>query len=115
MPTFYCDGSQTRICYTCPDEKIRKVIPLPQKATVNEAEYLAIIAALEAALAKGFETVDIFSDSQLAIRQLNGEYATRQPRLAELGDQVWDITEKFYEVTFTWLPRWKNPAGIILG
>lgn len=52
--------------------------------TNNIAEYCALIAALELASYKKWQDIRIRSDSQLMVRQLNGEYKVKNPRLKEL-------------------------------
>ncbi|MAH49472.1 hypothetical protein CMI37_26855 [Candidatus Pacearchaeota archaeon] len=53
--------------------------------TNNEAEYLAVILALENIKLKQFE---IISDSELVIKQLTGEYKINKPHLALLHQKV---------------------------
>jgi ribonuclease HI len=53
--------------------------------TNNEAEYGAIIFALENTKEKEFELI---SDSELVIRQINGEYKITKPHLRELYEKV---------------------------
>ncbi len=58
------------------------------KATNNEAEYQALIWALERVKKYSFERVIHYSDSQLMVRQLRGEYAVRSKRLRPLFRKV---------------------------
>lgn len=54
--------------------------------TNNEAEYTAAIRALEIVKEKftdQLERVNFFSDSQLMVRQLNGEYKVKQPHIRD--------------------------------
>ncbi len=54
--------------------------------TNNEAEYTAAIRALELIREKftdQLERVDFYSDSQLMVRQLNGEYKIKQPHIRD--------------------------------
>ena len=53
--------------------------------TNNEAEYTAIISALSFVKEKEF---NLFSDSELVIKQLNREYQVRQGHLAKLKEEV---------------------------
>jgi ribonuclease HI len=72
--------------------------------TNNEAEYLAIIKALE--LAKKYsKKVHLQSDSELVIKQLNGEYRINKPHLKELFDKVENLEEGFEEVSYGNVPR----------
>ncbi len=56
--------------------------------TNNEAEYLALIAALEYLKDLRASEADICLDSELVVRQLNGEYKVKEPRLRALHGQV---------------------------
>lgn len=53
-------------------------------ATNNEAEYKAIHAGLEAGLKMNADSFILYSDSELAVRQLNGEYEVKKSSLADL-------------------------------
>ncbi len=50
--------------------------------TNNQAEYKAVILGLERAVALGATSVEVVSDSELLIRQANGEYKVKNPQLA---------------------------------
>src|SRR5205814_7292366 len=56
------------------------------KATNNVAEYRALIAALEKAKELGARRIIVRGDSELIIRQMNGEYRVKNPDLRELYD-----------------------------
>jgi len=75
--------------------------------TNNIAEYTAVIRALETAHRLGDKTVHIKSDSQLIVRQLNGEYKVKDPKLRPLKKQVEDLCYGI-EVEFEHIPREKN-------
>lgn len=53
-------------------------------ATNNVAEYAALIEALEAAVEDGVRELTIYSDSQLLVRQMNGQYKVKHPNLIPL-------------------------------
>jgi ribonuclease HI len=53
-------------------------------ATNNVAEYTALIRALELAAAHGARAVAIRMDSELVVKQVRGEYKTREAHLREL-------------------------------
>ena len=50
----------------------------------NVAEYVALLEALQHAVALNAKTLHVFSDSQVVVRQMTGEYACRSPRLYSL-------------------------------
>src|SRR5579864_6638930 len=51
----------------------------------NVAEYLALLEALQYALARKARTLHVYSDSQGVVRQMKGEYTGRSPRLYSLN------------------------------
>ena len=50
----------------------------------NVAEYVALLEALQCAVALGAKALHVYSDSQVVVRQMRGEYACRSPRLYSL-------------------------------
>ncbi len=113
----YCDGSLTKICYIF-EGSTPCIIPVTG-ITHNEAEYLAIISALEASQDKGIEDILLVSDSQLAIKQLNSEYAIKDKKMQRLALIAWRIAQEIGSrggvVKFEWVPREENLAGKVLG
>lgn len=54
-------------------------------ATNNVAEYRALVAGLAKALALGVDDVEVVSDSELLVKQMNGEYRVKNAALVELS------------------------------
>ena len=50
----------------------------------NVAEYVALLEALQYALDLKAKALHVFSDSEVVVRQMKGEYACRSPRLYSL-------------------------------
>ncbi len=72
--------------------------------TNNQAEYLAIIKALK--LLRGYgDSVRIFSDSQLVVKQLNGEYEVKSRNLKDLYRKVKELEKEFRDVKYLYIPR----------
>jgi len=72
------------------------VIQSPQGQTVqiakwvgwqdnNVAEYLALLEALQHAVAVKAKAIHVFSDSEVVVKQMTGQYACRSPRLYSLN------------------------------
>ena len=77
-------------------------------ATNNQAEYKALIKALKLLRDLGASRAKIFSDSQLLVKQLRGEYKVRNPELKKLFNEV-KKREKFFEsIEYKHIPREKN-------
>ncbi len=75
------------------------------RATNNEAEYRALIRALELAAQYTRTRVEVYMDSQLVINQLNGTYRVKEPRLAKLLAKVKEKAGRFQAVTYAQVPR----------
>ncbi len=60
--------------------------------TNNQAEYYAIIAALETAISLGARQVEIFSDSKLVVEQICGRYKIKNTALRPLYQEVVKLT-----------------------
>lgn len=76
--------------------------------TNNQAEYTAIIIGLEKAKALGAKRVEMYLDSELAARQLNGQYKVKDAGIAKRFLEVKNLMTKFDRVTFTHVRREKN-------
>ena len=82
--------------------------------TNNQAEYRAVIFALKKAKAllggkKAGETeVEVRMDSELIVKQLNGEYKIKEHDLQPLFIQVWNLRLDFKKVEFKHIPREHN-------
>ena len=76
--------------------------------TNNVAEYTALLSALQRAAELGLSRLKIFSDSELLVKQMRGEYAVRNPGLRPLYEQARDLVKGFTEVTITHVRREQN-------
>jgi len=87
------------------------------EATNNEAEYRAVIFALKKFKAlfgkKIAETsdIEIKSDSELIVRQLNGEYKILETKIGNLFLEIWNLKTDFKKVKFTLIGREKNKGA----
>ena len=82
---------------------LREVSKFVGVRTSNEAEYIALIEALREAIKLGADEVECYSDSELLVRQLRGEYAVRSPRLDALYRKLISIVGEFKSVSYTHL------------
>ena len=78
------------------------------RTTNNQAEYQAVIAALEEAIKLGATSVDLKSDSELVVRQINGRYRVKNPGLKPLYRQVKELQSSFQSCTIASVPRRQN-------
>ena len=81
------------------------------KATNNVAEYQALIAGLEVALDRGVERLDVFLDSELVVRQVNGQYKVKDAGLKPLHQQACLLLSRFHEVDVRHVRREQNAAA----
>jgi len=77
-------------------------------ATNNQAEYRAVIAALEEAVKLGAGEVEIRSDSELVVKQLKGRYRVKKASLRPLYQKVVQFTGSLEAFTITHIPREQN-------
>lgn len=77
-------------------------------ATNNVAEYTALITGLERALQFGVFDLDVYSDSELLVRQLNGEYRVKNAGLKPLYERVRQLAGQFRRVRYFHVPREQN-------
>ncbi len=84
------------------------------EGTNNEAEYQSAIFALKKFKAlfgkkiAEMSEIEIRSDSELLVEQLNGGYKILEPRLKDLFIEIWNLKTDFKKVKFTLVPRKKN-------
>ena len=64
-------------------------------ATNNVAEYEGPMLGLEALLARGRKKIVVQSDSQLLVRQLNGEYRVKDEKLKVLHQRALALLRQF--------------------
>ena len=88
-------------------QKIKEVSEYIGEGTNNVAEYTAVIRALEYARHSGEKEVHVKSDSQLIVRQLNGEYKVKDEKLKPLKRKVDSLCQGM-SVRFEHIPREKN-------
>ena len=86
--TMNIDGSSTKdsggisIVLKSPEgDTIKQAMRLQYKTTNNEAEYEALLTGLEMAKVLGATELDVLSDSQLVVGQLNGDYEAKEGRM----------------------------------
>ncbi len=78
------------------------------KATNNVAEYTALVKALEQVGELGAERLVIRSDSELLVKQMNGEYKVKNPALRDLYEEAVDLSRGFASVRLEHVRREQN-------
>ncbi len=93
------------------DEQGKLITTISQpigRATNNQAEYRAIIASLEHAIRLGANHVEIRSDSELVVRQINRRYRVKNAALKPLYQKVKQLQGLLEGFTITHIPRQQN-------
>jgi len=115
--TIYTDGAArgnpgpAAIGATIKDETGNLITSVSRRigiTTNNQAEYRAIIAALEKAISLGAKHVVLKSDSELAVKQINGRYKIKNSALRPLYQEVVKLTGSLESVTVSHVPRARN-------
>lgn len=76
--------------------------------TNNVAEYRALIAGLQLAKKYAPNHLLCFLDSELVVKQLNGEYKIRMASLEPLVEEIRELSRELSEVKFKHVPRNDN-------
>ena len=87
---------------------IREIARFIGIASNNVAEYVALIAGLEAALdIDSNADIEVRMDSKLVIEQMSGRWKIKHPDMIQLGMQVQDLV-RGKKVSWQWIPREQN-------
>ncbi len=96
---------------TIKDEQGKLITSISRRigwATNNQAEYIAIIAALEEAVRLGAGQVELNSDSELVVRQINGRYRVKKDTLRPLYENVMQLKSRLESFNIKHVPRERN-------
>jgi ribonuclease HI len=79
------------------------------RMTNNQAEYLGLVHALEHCLRLGKDrAIRAYSDSELMVKQINGEYRVKNEDLRELYKKVMELSRQFAGFSITHVRRNEN-------
>ncbi len=76
--------------------------------TNNIAEYSAAIMGMEHAIKLGASSVRLLADSELLVKQLNGQYKVKNEGLKPLHHKVKELIAKIGSVEVEYIPRAQN-------
>jgi ribonuclease HI len=77
-------------------------------ATNNEAEYQALLAAMEKVLEFGKKKATFFSDSELIVNQVLGRWKINKPELLVYAKKIAELRRRFEKFDLSAIPREKN-------
>jgi ribonuclease HI len=84
-------------------------------ASNNVAEYTALVEGLTLAHELGVKKLQIFSDSELMVKQMNGEYKVKNEDLRGLYEEACRLRKQFDKVTITHVRREQNRRADAIG
>jgi ribonuclease HI len=76
--------------------------------TNNQAEYTALITALESSSEHRGKKINIYTDSLLLANQMNGLWKVKHPEISVLNKKAKELLKNFKEVTIRHIPRELN-------
>jgi len=80
-------------------------------ATNNEAEYAALVKGLKYLIQLKLLNANIYSDSELVVKQIKGEYRVKHPRMQELYKEAMDQFQDMDTWTINHILRDKNDTA----
>jgi ribonuclease HI len=89
-------------------------IPIQPTVTNNQAEYEALLRGLQYLKEAKAISVEIFGDSELVIKQLNGQYECRNDILRNYYEECKEILKSFQLVILQHIPRENNEEANML-
>jgi ribonuclease H / adenosylcobalamin/alpha-ribazole phosphatase len=78
------------------------------QATNNVAEYSGLVAGLQKAAELGVRELEVVSDSELLVKQMQGEYRVKNEALKALWEEASDLERQFAKVRYTAVRRAHN-------
>ena len=96
------DENQNQLCAQA------KFLP---SATNNIAEYTALVCALKKAKSLVVQNVKILSDSELMVKQINGDYKVKNDNIRELFSQCLELLANFQSWQINYIPRTENKTA----
>jgi ribonuclease HI len=89
-------------------EMFEFAIPIQPTVTNNQAEYEALLRRLQYLREAGVVSVVVYGDSELVIKQLNGQYECKSDTLRSYYEECRDILKSFQLVILQHIPREHN-------
>ena len=93
------------------DEEIFSFSEYLHDSTNNEAEYGALIAGLKYLIKLNLLNPTIYSDSELIVKQVNGEYRVKNDRMITLYNEVINLLSSFSSWSLIHVLRDKNKVA----
>ncbi|XP_057543932.1 uncharacterized protein LOC130823331 [Amaranthus tricolor] len=111
----YVDGSSTQsasgaglLIMSSAGVRMERAVRFEFAASNNEAEYEALLMGLRICYEAGAKNLSAFSDSQLIVGQVNGEFEAKDDSMKMYLQQVKEFVQKFDKFTLEHIPRSQN-------
>jgi ribonuclease H / adenosylcobalamin/alpha-ribazole phosphatase len=78
------------------------------RATNNVAEYRGLVAGMTKAAELGVDELEVLSDSELLVKQMQGDYRVKNEALRVLWEEANDLERRFRKVRYTAVRRAHN-------
>jgi ribonuclease HI len=115
--TIYTDGASRGnpgeagagvIIYDQQGTIVKKIKAALGTTTNNVAEYMALIIALKEAVRLKADALQLFSDSELMVRQLKGIYRVKDRKMQALAAEAKKLLSNFIRYDIVSVPRSQN-------
>ncbi|MGO9614758.1 MAG: ribonuclease HI family protein [Dissulfurispiraceae bacterium] len=119
--TLFCDGASSGnpgdsgigIMLTVGDQDVA-ISEYIGPSTNNIAEYRALIRGIQEARKFGVTIIDIYTDSELMVKQIKGHYKVKSSNLVNLYEQAVSLLKDFKKFSIMHIPREKNLKADVL-
>jgi ribonuclease H / adenosylcobalamin/alpha-ribazole phosphatase len=78
------------------------------RATNNVAEYRGLVAGMRKASELGIDELEVVSDSELLVKQMQGDYRVKNEALRALWEEASDLERRFRRVRYSAVRRAHN-------
>ena len=95
-------------------DTVQYVLQIMYTDSNNAAEYEALLHGLQIAVSMGIQRLEVRGDSNLAISQINGDFNTKDPKMAAYRNAVIKMSARFGELEFHHIARENNQATDVL-
>jgi len=93
------------------DEEVYSFSEFIGSATNNEAEYSALIKGIDCLINLNITSAEIYADSELIVKQINGEYKVKNERMQRLHSKAKLLLKNIDSWTVSHIPREKNTVA----
>lgn len=109
------EGSGAGVVFVSPNKNtFRYSFSLDFACTNNVTEYEALLLGLKVAASHGIKKMYVIGDSELIISQVKGIYISKNTRLKQYRNVVWDMIESFDTFGIMWKDRTNNKMADLL-